>query len=477
MTAGCQASVYNAVTMAPSMPSADKLVLAAFSLAALALAQPPAKSAASSYLRDIRPLLQRHCQACHQPAVKQADLDLTSYDTFKAGGRKGAPFQPGAPGKSLILAHLKGDAQPRMPMALPPLADDQIDLFRRWIAAGARDDTPVEVRENAPVGTATVYRLPPVITALAYSPDGRWLAVSGHREVLLHTSDGASMEARLVGLSDRIQSIVFSPDGQTLVAAGGTPARFGEVQFWNVAARKLERSATLTSDTVFGAGLSPDGARVVVGCADNTVRVVDAAQAKEVLKIAHHENWVLGAVFGIDGKRIVSVGRDRAAKLTDAASGAFIENVNLLRGELSAIARHPRRDFVLIGSEERVPYLYMMDRPRAMKIADDTTLVRKFEKQAGPIFAVAFSPDASRIAVAGAFPEVVIYNTETGGRVASCRGHQAGVYTVAFHPNGSQLAAAGFDGRVRLYRTATGELAREFVPVPLEAQLVTERRP
>src|SRR5438105_12469865 len=125
----------------------------------------------------------------------------------------------------------------------------------------------------------------------------------------------------------------------------------------------------LTGDTVFGVSLSPDGTRVAAGCADNTVRIVDATSGQELYKMGAHENWVLGTVFGADGKRIVSVGRDRAAKLTDAAAGAFLENVNLLRGELLAIARHTSTEIVVIGGDDRVPYIYMMDSPRVMKIA------------------------------------------------------------------------------------------------------------
>src|SRR5205085_833476 len=82
-------------------------------------------------------------------------------------------------------------------------------------------------------------------------------------------------------------------------------------------------------------------------------------------------------------------------------SGAFLENVNLLRGELNAIARHPQKDIVVIGGEERYPYIYLLDRPRNMKIADDTTLVRKLERQEGAIVALDWSPDGKRIAVAG----------------------------------------------------------------------------
>ena len=166
----------------------------------------------------------------------------------------------------------------------------------------------------------------------------------------------------------------FRRDGSLLAAGGGTPARFGEIQLWDVASGKLRRSIVLTGDTVFGVSLSPDGTRVAAGCTDNTVRIVDTASGKELSKMGAHENWVLGTVFGADGKRIVSVGRDRSAKLTDAASGAFQENVNLLRGELTAIARHPSKEIVVIGGDERVPYIYMMDRPKNMKIADDTTL-------------------------------------------------------------------------------------------------------
>lgn len=415
-----------------------------------------------SYFREVRPLIQRNCQGCHQPAVKMGNLDLTSHE-----GAKGASPK--------IVAYLTGERKPQMPLGQPPLSSGDVDLFRRWIAAGAGDDTPAEARETISLDKPPVYYSPPVINAVAWSPDGSLLAISGYREIVLHKTDGSGIAARLLGVSDRIQSLAFSKDGKTLIAAGGTPARFGEVQFWNLGTGKLIRSVTVTNDTLFGLSLSPDGAHIAVGCTDNSLRLIDVATGKETARVPHHENWVLGTVFGVDGRRIVSVGRDRAAKLTDASNGQFIENVNLLRGELLAIARHPSRDLVVIGGEERIPYYYRMDRPRVMKIADDTTLVRKLDRQNGSILALAFSPDGSRIAVAGAGPEVNLYMTETGERSVSLRGHKAGIYTVAFSPDGKQIATAGFDGSVRLYDAANGNLNRAFVPVPVEKRLVSER--
>jgi WD40 repeat protein len=419
-------------------------------------------AAEPSYFREVRPILLRQCQGCHQPTLKSSDLDLTTYSGFAAGGRHGAAA-------GLIVKYLAGELKPQMPLGQAPLPPEQIETIRSWVASGAKDDTPSESRETPAPGSPTVYRQPPVVTAVAFSPDGKMLAVSGNHEILIHTIHGDAPPRRLAGLSERILSLLFSKDGTLLLAGGGTPAQFGELQFWDVASGQLRHSVVMTGDTIFGASLSSDGTRAAAGCTDNTVRIVDAASGKEISRMGAHENWVLGSVFGVDGKRIVSVGRDRAAKLTDAASGAFLENVNLLRGELAAVARHPTKDIVVIGGDERIPYIYLMDRPKNMKIADDTTMIRKLERQNGAIAALAWSPDGSRIAVAGAAPEVNIYNAETGERMAACKGHRAGIYAVAFSPDSTVLAAGGFDGAVRFYDARTGELKKEFVPVPLEA--------
>ena len=82
----------------------------------------------------------------------------------------------------------------------------------------------------APFFAAVLLAQPPVINALVFSPDGKKLAVSGNREILIHSLDGPSPPQRLPGLSDRILSLVFSKDGSTLVAAGGTASLFGEIQ-------------------------------------------------------------------------------------------------------------------------------------------------------------------------------------------------------------------------------------------------------
>jgi WD40 repeat protein len=423
-----------------------------------------------SYYREVQLILQKNCVGCHQPAMKSSGLDLTTYEGLRTGGKRGPVFSSGAPAESLIVRYMTGEMKPPMPLGAPTLAKDDIELVREWVKSGARDDSPRESISNEP----TVYHQPPVITALRFSPDGKLLAVSGNREVLLHDVAGGGPVKRLPGKSERILSLAFSSDGSLLVAGGGTPARFGELQFWDPRAGTPLKSILTCGDTVFGASISPDGKKVAAGCTDNTVHVFETSGARELFKISSHENWVLATVFGVDSKRFVSVGRDRAAKLVDAEKGQMLENVNQLRGELSAVARHPGKDIIVIGGEDRIPYLYLMDRPRNMKVGEEATLIRKLEAQEGAIFALDWSSDGKRIAVAGAGPKVNVYDAESGAKVAACGGHSAGIYAVAFSPDGNRIATGGFDGQVRFYNAADCTLQKAMVPVPVVAPATTD---
>src|SRR5262249_28104074 len=144
----------------------------------------------------------------------------------------------GKPDASMLLEQVRvgPEGKAEMPKGKDPLPAKDVDLIKRWIAEGAKDDTPPSARLVAvDADHPPVYHLPPVITSIEYSPDGTLLAVAGYHEVLLWKADGSELVARLVGQAERIQSVAFSPDGQSLAVAGGSPGRFGEVQVWDVA--------------------------------------------------------------------------------------------------------------------------------------------------------------------------------------------------------------------------------------------------
>src|SRR5262245_48242326 len=103
-----------------------------------------------SYVRDVRPILDKSCTSCHQPASKQSDLDLTTYAGFQGGGRRGPAFVAGSPDQSLVIQFITAAVKPVMPFGQPPLAATEIATIREWIMSGAKDDSPSETAPSGP---------------------------------------------------------------------------------------------------------------------------------------------------------------------------------------------------------------------------------------------------------------------------------------------------------------------------------------
>jgi len=473
-----------------------------------AASQPPATV---SYYEQVRPIFQNHCQGCHQPAKAQGGYVMTEFSALLKGGDIGNAIVPGDVEASELVMRLEleeGD-EALMPKGGPPLSKLEIETIKTWIAQGARDDTPESAKRTYDAEHPPIYNRPPVVAALDFSPDGRFLAVGGFHETLLMSADGSQRLARLIGVSERIESVKFSPDGKRLAVSGGLPARMGEIQVWNVETGKLLLSVPVTYDTVYGVNWSPDGTLISFGCADNTVRAIDSRTGKQVVYMGSHNDWALDTVFTKDGSRLVSVSRDMTAKLTEVATQRFIDNLTsitpgALKGGLAAVARHPERDEIVVGGSDGKPRVYRIDRLTARVIGDDSNLIRQLPGVNGRINDVAVSPDGKRIAVVGGLDgqgELVIhsYEFDTGlpedikainAKVISSRTAEenaklaayhvkdirevarvglasTALYAVAFAADGQSVAVAGTDGLVRVYETETGKPVREFLAAPV----------
>lgn len=482
------------------MPMVRLVALVAGLLPLVAIAAeppPPDPNAKVSYFKDVRPILQQHCQGCHQPAKAQGGYVMTDHASLlKAGDGGKAGVTPGKPEASFLLDEIRvKDGKAEMPKNALPLKAEQYAVIERWIKQGAADDTPASAHTKAiDADHPPVYQSPPVITSLAFSPDGELLAVTGYHEILLYSGTGDKLVARLVGLSERVQSVAFSPDGKWLAASAGDPGRFGEIQIWDVKKRRLKISTPVTFDTVYGVSWAPDGKTVAFGCADNTVRAIDPESGKQVLQMGTHSDWVLGTVFSRDGKHLISVSRDMSTKLTDVATQRFIDNVTsitpgALKGGLMAVDVRPQTekkttkvpddeggrfqemnyDEVVIAGSDGVPRLYKVHRETKRVIGDDANKIREFEPMPGRISAARFDKDGKRFAAVSSLDgkgEVAVYATDTGKKAAKGQGVTGPAFAVAWRPDGKAIASGGFDGKVWVHDPATGLLIREFVAVP-----------
>jgi len=449
----------------------------------LAIAE-ESKPSGVSYYRDVRPILQANCQGCHQPAKRAGDYLMTSHEGLLQTGESGSPAVVAKkPDESYLIELITPiDGKAEMPKGKKPLSEADRKAIQTWIQQGAIDDTPESSKRTYDAEHPPSYLRVPVLTAVAYSPSGEYLAVSGYHEVLLHKSDGSQQVKRLVGMSERIESIAFSPDGKTLAVAGGNPGRLGELQLWDVASDQLKWSSSVAFDNIYGASWSPDGKLVAVGCGDNSVRAFRAENGKQVFFNGAHEDWALDTVFSKDGKHLISVSRDMAVKLYEVGTQRFVDNITsitpgALKGGLHAVTRHPTEDQVLIGGSDGIPKIYRMFREKARKIGDDFNKIKAFPEMPGRIYDVAFTSDGKRAVACSSLNGqgyVRVFDVAEGKQLLDLEGPLEAIYAIDISPDNKQIASVGFSGKVIQHDATTGKKLREFVAVPLTSNTASK---
>jgi len=98
----------------------------------LALSAAPAAEGGASFEQDVKPVLARSCYACHNPGLRNADLDLTRFETEAAVLGDAKTWEK-------VVEKTRTRQMPAQPF--PPLADAELELVTRWIeAAFARQD-------------------------------------------------------------------------------------------------------------------------------------------------------------------------------------------------------------------------------------------------------------------------------------------------------------------------------------------------
>lgn len=111
-----------------------------------------ADDAATTFDREIAPLLVRRCLDCHSGAEKKGGLDLSRLDAATKGGESGVAFVPGKATESPLWQRVRdGEMPPKK-----PLPKEEVELLKRWIDGGAKWGTspidPFAFTTNARAG-------------------------------------------------------------------------------------------------------------------------------------------------------------------------------------------------------------------------------------------------------------------------------------------------------------------------------------
>ncbi len=337
------------------------------------------------------------------------------------------------PERSLLLALQVADS---VPAGRSEMAGDLEGLLHRVIQASRA--------RLAGSGSAN-----PILD-LAYSPDGRRVAVAGvggHAEVL-DAQSGALM-VTLVGHESDVTSIAFSLDGKRLL----TGARDMTGGVWDgVAGRQLLR-LTGHRSTIGRAIFSPDGRWVVTASADSTAKVWDAATGQERFTLARHRGPVWGVAFSPNGARIATASLDSTVILWDARDGKAVDTLRAYGEGIVSVAFSPDGQRLVTGGGRGTVTLWDLSTRKR---------VRTLPGHQEGVFHVTFSPDGRRIATGSFDGTVRLWSAESGDSILVRKNPARMGTAVAFAPNGSELAAAGDDGRIRFWRVPSGDSLRSY---------------
>ncbi len=406
---------------------------------------------APSFAKDVAPIFASNCAGCHGATVRMSGLSVASFEDLAQGGSHGKVIEPGKSESSRLYLMVTGKVPPAMPLSGARLAGGDIDTIKKWIDAGAKPPTAEEAKAIAarlaapaipdikPKGTPK-----PQIGALAYRPDGKMLALGTYKEVRLVDPATGQTIATLSGHAEAVRAVAFSPDGALLAAAGGLPARSGEIKIWDVAGRKELRTIQGHSDCVYAVAFSPDGKTIATSSYDKLIKLWSVETGQEIRTFKDHIDAVYALVFTPDGKRLISGAADRTVKVWDVATGERLYTLSEPQDGLNTIALDPSGKVVAAGGLDKTIRTWELG-PKG------GTLVNSLIAHEDAILKLAYSPDGKLIASSGADRTIKIFKASDLTEIKTLSGQPDWVLSLEFSPDGKMLAAGRYDGSFETY--------------------------
>lgn len=248
---------------------------------------------------------------------------------------------------------------------------------------------------------------------------------------------------------------------------------------WNYDMREFDYYTAVQSMDV-----SPDNKYVVQGGKDNKIRMLSALDGKLMYVIESwqgHKEWVNGIRFSPDGLQFASVSDDGLLKVWEASTG---KNLLTFRGHIAGInqlAWHPDGKKIYTTSADNTVKVWDINNPGEMSFR--ASVIGPWNAPASPdgnwmapvnsdkylalynmntgkpekfldslsAFAAVFSSDGQYLATG--YRAINIYNTTTGKKQITARGHSGVIYGMDY--NGKlNLFVTAADNTIRFWNTA-----------------------
>ncbi|MES4902006.1 MULTISPECIES: XRE family transcriptional regulator [unclassified Streptomyces] len=336
----------------------------------------------------------------------------------------------------------------------------------RVLATGDTDGTVRLWRVSNPHRPRELGALPRLagpVRTLAVSPDGR-LVAAGDEDGAVAVWDVGDvrqprLSARLSVGEGPVVGLGFGPGGRTLA----TVARKA-IRLWRLSPdhRPRRLAASQARTAVTAVAFSPDGRKLATGHADRTVRLwavtASGGRPRQLSADAGPGGAVTAMAFAPDGRRLATGGADFKVRLWDVATPRHARPVDVLSGHtdvVNAVAFSPDGRTLVSGSTDATV------RRWAVTASGPARELGVLSGHTSVVGSLAVSPDG-RTLVTGSADQTARLWDLPGPALA---GHSSSVYSVAFSPDGHLLASGSYDRGVRVWSLTNLRRPRELPPL------------
>ena len=314
------------------------LALAATVNAAPIAISPIQRAEPVSFEKEIFPMLQRSCLACHSASEKQGDLVLESPQGILKGGDNGPAAIAGRGAESLIVKAAAHQIETVMPpvgndVAAKDLTSQELGLLKLWIDQGAQGIGAID--SLSPKAWQTMPKGIQAVQGIAITADGQYVACNrANRILLFHVPTGQLVTTLgdpalaapaqpgvvpnpedAIAHRDLVQSLTFNVDGD-LLASGS----FREVKLWR-RPRDVQKFHLAAGGPVTALAISPDRQWIAMTGATNTIRLWKAADGQPGPTLTGHTDVVTSLRFTLGSTQLISGSLDQTIRQWKVADG------------------------------------------------------------------------------------------------------------------------------------------------------------
>lgn len=285
------------------------------------------------FYRDILPILKANCIACHNKTTTKADLNMETPELMIQGGESGPSILPGKGMESLLLqasAHMSESAMPPKSnkVGAVNLTPQELGLLKLWIdegaQAGERHSSEV-VWQPLPEGMNSIF-------CVAVDPEGEYAACSRANQVSIYHIPSKRLVTRLtdeailksglykrpgVAHQDVVTALAFSPDARYLATGS-----YREVKLWKLVRPEpvVGRAPTPSPAPPASASLSPDAE-----CAAALKLIENKPDRPSLARMARAQHAVLAASFEITCQDAIIKKKETESKALDDRLKKLVE--------------------------------------------------------------------------------------------------------------------------------------------------------